>query len=125
MKQNIDINQLKELNTNQLKKLHDVFHNPFLFRIAYQKDFDLKVDQSDYSEASAAIKIGIMIEILINNHEKYKDDILLDIYQSTIAEEENKLCYIYKDFRAIEDGNHDYINRNLCDGLWEAIVSMI
>ena len=128
MKQHIGTKQLEDLTSIQLKKLHDIMPCPFLMRIAYQEEYRFKINDggfSDYIEACERIDIGRMIEALTNNHTKYKEDIIIEIVQGTRVEKENKICDIYQSFRCIEDGTSDFRNRNLCDILWEAIVTML
>jgi hypothetical protein len=121
MKQNIAIEQLKELNKNQLKKLYK-FNNrcPFLTKIAYEGEYNFKPTQQDYIEACYRINIGKMIEILVDNVPKnnYIDDsidIECDRVINTVLVEYRKGDYSFGTFE----------DKELCDALWKAVKSIL
>lgn len=120
MKQNITVEQLKELNDKQLKNLYNLRHCPYLIRIAYTEKYHFQVTDEDYSEASYHINIGAMIEILIDNVPKtdYIEDsidIEYDRVTNTVLVEYRKGNYSFGTFE----------NKELCDALWEAVKSIL
>ena len=120
MKQNIDIKQLTELSIEQLKKLNELSYNPSLWRIAYEKEFALDVDDMCFCSAINSINIGKMIEILVDNIPKtnYIED-SLDIECDRAV---NK-CFIEYRKSNLEFSNYE--SKELCDVLWEAVKSIL
>ena len=115
MKQNITIEQLEELNNDQLKELYHLTGNPFIFRLAYQKAYDFKVDIHCRPEAISRITIGVMIEILESK----------TYYTQQIINEGGMYCITVNIKGCYATGwETDYYNE-LCDALWEAVVHVI
>lgn len=72
MKQNIAIEQLKELNKNQLKKLYELVRcNPFVYNIAYDGKYNLKSTQQDYIEADVHITLEDVMKENVELRNKY------------------------------------------------------
>lgn len=115
MKQNITVEQLKGLNKEQSKKLHEIKYNTFLLRIAYENEYKFNVTDRDYCEAVFRIDIGNMIEIL-ESQTNSSQQIINEGGRYSIATN-------------LKGGNvtgwqTEYYNE-ICDALWEAVKSFL
>lgn len=120
MKQNINVEQLEELTVEQLKKLYKIIPNPSLWRIAYRKDYNLKIDVHDYIEAVHSITIGRILEALINNIPKsecIEDSLDIECDRATgisfVEYRKNNLEFV------------EYKDKELCDALWDAVKDIL
>lgn len=121
MKKNITVEQLKELNKDQLKKLHEFNNrNPFLTKIVFEGEYNFKSTQQDYIEACQRINIGKMIEILINNVPKnnYIED-SIDMEYDRVT----KTSLV--EYRKSNSTFNTFENKELCNALWEAVKSIL
>lgn len=113
MKQYINVTQLKSLSSDKLKKLCSLAFNPFLQRVAFEKEFNFTVDDSCLIEASRFITIGIMIQIL----ESYDNDYIKCIFKT--PDKEWSCC--------TDDDYEGYTrsHKELCDELWEVVKNIL
>jgi hypothetical protein len=113
MKQNITIEQLKELNKNQLQKLWNLIHCPYLLKIAYSEKYKLDTTKEDYNKAAYNINIGQMIEILEESCSTFN----IIRYDDITGEQWNiKGTLFIREKRYLET-----LELELCDALWEGV----
>ena len=116
MKQNIKIEQLKQLNKSQLQKLWKLIHCPYLIRIAYAEKYKFDVSKEDYKNAAYNLNIGKMIEILELSYPTLHIDKHLEIHDSL-----QKKDY----YEVFQQGSGSSFGDALCDALWEATKKIL
>jgi len=115
MKQNITLEQLEELNNIQLKELYNLTRNPFLMRLAYEKEYNFKIDVYCRVEAISRITVGVMIGIL---ESKTK-------YTQQIINEGGRYCITTNIKGCYTTASETKYYNELCDALWEATIHIL